>query len=231
MVSAGEGRWRSMQYLVVFLEGIITFISPCLLPMIPIYISYFAGGNERSKKRTLVNASGFVLGFTLVFLLMGVFASSVGVMLRKYHSVLNIVLGAIVIFLGLNYLGVFHLDLFSGGIEKADTKDMTFPGSVLFGTVFAVGWTPCVGTFLGSALMLAGDQETVAQGALLLVIYSLGLGIPFLISALLTDELKSVFGAVKKHYGIINKVSGWFLVAVGVLMCFGLMDKLFGMLM
>lgn len=219
-----------MQFLVVFLEGIITFISPCLLPMIPIYISYFAGGGERSKKQTFINAVGFVLGFSFVFLLMGVFASTIGGMLRKYHSILNVVFGAVVIFLGLNYIGVFHLELFNGGVGKADTKDMNFVKSVIFGIVFAVGWTPCVGTFLGSALMLAGNQETVVQGALLLIIYSLGLGIPFLISAVLIDELKSTFSIIKKHYGIINKISGIFLVAVGALMCLGIMDKLLGIL-
>ena len=219
-----------MQFVVVFLEGVITFISPCLLPMIPIYISYFAGGGERSKKRTLINAVGFVLGFTFIFVLMGVFASTIGKLLNRYHSVLNIVLGAIVIFLGLNYLGVFHLDLFKGGTSKADTKDMTFWKSVLFGVVFAVGWTPCVGTFLGSALMLAGNQETVLKGALLLVVYSLGLGMPFLVSAVLVDELKNTFNTVKKHYGIINKVSGCFLIVVGILMCLGLMDSLFRIL-
>ena len=219
-----------MQIVVVFLEGVITFISPCLLPMIPIYISYFAGGGERSKKRTLTNALGFVLGFTFICVLLGVFASTIGKLLNRYHSVLNIVLGAIVIFLGLNYLGVFHFDLFKGGANKADTKDMTFWKSVLFGVVFAVGWTPCVGTFLGSALMLAGNQETVLKGALLLVVYSLGLGIPFLISAVLVDQLKNTFNTVKKHYGIINKVSGCFLVIVGILMCLGLMDSLFRIL-
>ena len=219
-----------MQFIVVFLEGIITFISPCLLPMIPIYISYFAGGGERSKKRTLLNALGFVIGFSLIFLLMGVFASTVGGILRKYHSLLNVIFGAIVIFLGLNYIGIFHLDLFNSGVGKADTKDMNFVKSLVFGIVFAVGWTPCVGTFLGSALMLAGSQDTVLRGALLLIVYSLGLGIPFLISAVLIDELKSTFSIIKKHYGIINKISGIFLVAVGALMCLGIMDKLLGIL-
>ena len=220
-----------MQFVVVFLEGVITFISPCLLPMIPIYISYFAGGGERSRKRTLINALGFVLGFTLIFVLMGVFASTIGKLLSRYHSILNIVLGAIVIFLGLNYLGVFHFNLFNGGAGRADTKYMTFWKSVVFGIVFAVGWTPCVGTFLGSALMLAGNQKTVLKGALLLAVYSLGLGIPFLISAVLIDEMKNTFNTVKKHYGIINKVSGLFLVIVGILMCLGLMDSLLGILM
>ena len=219
-----------MQFIVVFLEGVITFISPCLLPMIPIYISYFAGGGERSKKHTLLNALGFVLGFSLIFLMMGVFASTIGGMLRKYHNLLNVVFGAIVVFLGLNYIGVFHLDLFNGGVSKADTRDMNFFKSFMFGMVFAVGWTPCVGTFLGSALMLAGSQDTVLLGALFLIVYSLGLGIPFLISAVLVDELKSTFNIVKKHYGIINKISGSFLVAVGILMCFGLMDRLLGAL-
>ena len=214
-----------MQFLVVFLEGVITFISPCLLPMIPIYISYFAGGGERSKKRTLINALGFVLGFTFIFVLMGVFASTIGKLLNRYHSILNIVLGAIVIFLGLNYLGVFHLDLFKGGAGKADTKDMTFWKSVLFGIVFAVGWTPCVGTFLGSALMLASQQGTVLKGIALLLCYSAGLGVPFVISALIIDKLRRTFDQIKKHYRQINMVCGIFLIVVGLLMASGLLGR------
>ncbi|MBQ8995021.1 MAG: cytochrome c biogenesis protein CcdA [Oscillospiraceae bacterium] len=219
-----------MQFVVVFLEGIITFISPCLLPMLPIYLSYFAGGGERNRKKTVVNAIGFILGFSLVFILMGVFASTIGTALRRYHSILNVILGGIVVFLGLNYLGVFRFNLFRGGVEKADTRQMTFAKSVLFGIVFAVGWTPCVGTFLGSALMLAGNQKTVVQGAVLLLVYSLGLGIPFLVSAILLDEVKSAIKWIKQHYSVINRVSGVFLVIVGLLMCFGWLDRVLAVL-
>jgi cytochrome c-type biogenesis protein len=219
-----------VQVIIVFLEGVITFISPCLLPMVPIYLSYFAGGGERNRKKTVLNAMGFVAGFSAVFLAMGILASTVGRLLQRYHSVLNVILGAAVIFLGLNYLGVLRLNIFRGGVGKADTHDMTVGKSFLFGTVFAVGWTPCVGTFLGSALMLAGSQETVLRGAFLLLVYSLGLGIPFLLSALLVDEVKGASKWVKRHYTWINRISGAFLILVGVLMCFGVLDRVLAFL-
>lgn len=219
-----------MQYLVVFLEGIITFLSPCLLPMIPVYITFFVGGGERSVGKTLKNASGFVLGFSLVFVLLGIFASAVGTLLRQYHTALDLITGGVVVFLGLNYLGVFRLNLFSGGVGKADTADMTFFKAVLFGVVFAVGWTPCVGTFLGSALMMAGSQGSVGKGTLMLVLYSLGLGIPFLLSAVLIDQLKSVFRWVKNNYELFNRIAGILLILVGVAMMTGWMGRLIGIL-
>jgi cytochrome c-type biogenesis protein len=219
-----------MQYLVVFLEGIITFLSPCLLPMIPVYITFFVGGGERSVGKTLKNASGFVLGFSLVFVLLGVFASAVGTLLRQYHTALDLITGGVVVFLGMNYLGVFRLNLFSGGVGKADTADMTFFKAVLFGVVFAVGWTPCVGTFLGSALMMAGSQGSVGEGTLMLVLYSLGLGIPFLLSAVLIDQLKSVFRWVKNNYELFNRIAGILLILVGVAMMTGWMGRLIGIL-
>ena len=219
-----------MQYLVVFLEGIITFLSPCLLPMIPVYITFFVGGGERSVGKTLKNASGFVLGFSLVFVLLGIFASAVGTLLRQYHTALDLITGGVVVFLGLNYLGVFRLNLFSGGVGKADTADMTFFKAVLFGVVFAVGWTPCVGTFLGSALMMAGSQGSVGKGTLMLVLYSLGLGIPFLLSAVLIDQLKSVFRWVKNNYELFNRIAGILLILVGIAMMTGWMGRLIGIL-
>ena len=219
-----------MEYLIVFLEGIITFLSPCLLPMIPVYVSFFMGGGERSAVKTVRNACGFVLGYSAVFVTLGVFASAVGTLLRRYQTVLNLVTGCIVILLGLNYLGILKWNLFSGGVGKADTSEMTFSKAVLFGIVFAVGWTPCVGTFLGSALMLAGRQGSVGKGTLMLVLYSLGLGIPFIVSALLIDQLKTLFGWVKQHYGLLNRIAGILLVIVGVLMASGLMGTVIGML-
>ena len=102
-----------MQYFIAFLEGIITFISPCLLPMIPLYVSYFAGGKERNTKKTVTNASGFILGFTIVFVLMGALAGTFGQLLTEYKKIVDIVTGAVVIFFGLNFLGVFKLNIFN----------------------------------------------------------------------------------------------------------------------
>ena len=215
-----------MQYLISFLEGIITFISPCLLPMLPIYVSYFAGG-RRSVRTTLTGALGFVLGFTLVFVAMGALAGTVGGFLKSHQTAVNIVSGVVVILFGLNFLGVLRLQLFRGGMAGGTAvRTPGFFSSVLFGLIFSLGWTPCVGAFLGSALLLASQQGSVWTGVWMLLAYSLGLGVPFMVSALLIDQLKSAFDWIKRHYEIINRVSGGFLVFIGVLMATGLLGRL-----
>ena len=219
-----------MQYLISFLEGIITFISPCLLPMLPIYISYLAGGGQRSSSRTLTCACGFVLGFTCVFVAMGAMAGTIGSFLKEYQTGVNIVSGGIVILFGLNYLGIVRLNLFRGAGRSANTKNLGFFSALIFGITFSVGWTPCVGAFLGSALMLASQQGTAAKGILMLLCYSLGLGIPFLISAVLIDQLKGAFAWIKSHYDVINRVCGILLIAVGVAMSTGTMGQLLNLL-
>lgn len=218
-----------MQFLISFLEGIITFISPCLLPMLPIYASYFAGGGERGGKRTLTNALGFVLGFTVIFTLMGALAGTLGGLLREYQTLVNILTGLVVVFFGLNFLGVFKLQLFRG-MRGGAHKDMGFFSAVLFGLVFSVGWTPCVGAFLGSALMLALQQGSMLTGILMLLCYSLGLGIPFVVSAVLIDKLKDAFRVIKQNYTVINKVCGGLLVLVGLLMMTGLFGRFLSVL-
>ena len=214
-----------MQYVISFLEGIVTFISPCLLPMLPIYISYFAGGGERTTGKTLRCAGGFVLGFTVVFVAMGALAGTLGSFLIRYQTPVNLVLGGIVVLFGLNYLGVLNLNIFKGVQGNVKTQDMNSLSAFLFGLVFSVGWTPCVGVFLGSALMLASQQGSAMVGTLMLLCYSLGLGVPFLLSAVLIDQLKGTFNFVKRNYGIINKVCGILLIVVGVLMATGLLTK------
>ena len=219
-----------MQYVISFLEGIITFISPCLLPMLPIYISYFAGGGERKTAKTVTCALGFVTGFTLMFMAMGALAGTVGSFLRQYATAVNIVSGLVVIFFGLSFLGVFNLKFFQGTRYSVDAKSMGFFPALVFGIVFSVGWTPCVGAFLGSALMLASQQGHVVEGMLMLLAYSLGLGIPFVLSAVLIDYFKSAFDWIKGHYGIINTLSGGLLILVGIAMATGLMGQLLNLL-
>ncbi len=214
-----------MQYFISFLEGIITFISPCLLPMLPIYISYFAGKGGKKTSKTLINALFFVLGFTVVFLAMGALAGSFGLFLTKYSLLVNIVTGAVVILFGLSFIGVFKLNIFKG-ISSGKIKGEGFLSSLLLGIVFSVGWTPCVGAFLGSALMLASQQGTVVKGLLLLLCYSAGLGIPFILSALLIDKLKSTFSFIKRNYKVINIISGSLLILVGILMMTGLLNRI-----
>lgn len=213
-----------MQYIVSFIEGIITFISPCLLPMLPVYLSYFAGGGERSTKKTLMGAFGFVLGFTAVFTALGALAGTLGSFLKQYETVVNIILGLIVIFFGLNYMGVFRLKLFSG-LNKTVKTDMGFFSAVLFGIVFSIGWTPCVGAFLGSALAMASGEGDIIKGIIMLLLYSMGLGVPFLLSAVLIDKLKGAFTFIKKNYKTINIICGIFLVFIGILMMTGLMNR------
>lgn len=215
-----------MQIFIAFLEGIITFISPCLLPMLPVYLSYFAGGGERTVKRTLLGASGFVAGFTVVFVAMGALAGTVGSFLKEYQTVVNIVSGLIVIFFGLNFLGVFKFNLFNGTKRSVKKDNMGFFTAALFGVVFSLGWTPCVGAFLGSALMLASQTGHVLLGMSMLLAYSLGLGIPFLLSAVLIDQLKGAFTWIKRNYTVINIISGSLLIVVGVAMATGLLDRL-----
>lgn len=214
-----------MQYLILFLEGIITFISPCLLPMLPIYVSYFAGGGSRSTRRTLTCAAGFVLGFTAVFVLMGGLAGTLGSLVHRYQTPVNLISGLIVILFGLNYLGVLRLNLFSGSRRSVDTSNLGFFSSALFGVIFSIGWTPCVGAFLGSALLIASQQGHAVEGMLMLLAYSLGLGVPFLISAVLIDQLKSTFDWVKRNYRVINLVCGSLLILIGLLMATGLLGR------
>lgn len=205
-----------------FLEGIITFISPCILPMFPIYLSYFAGqdGNKSSSK-TITNALGFVLGFTIVFVSLGAFAGTVGSALREYKEIVNIVSGSIIILFGLKFIGFIKIPKLDKNIQLPfNPSNLGFFSSVLFGIVFSIGWTPCVGVFLGSALMLAASAGGSIKGIVLLLLYSLGLALPFLISAILMEQLKSTFAFIKKNMAKISFVSGLFLILMGLLIMF-----------
>ena len=219
-----------MQYIISFLEGIITFISPCLLPMLPVYISYFGGGGERNIKTTLKNSTAFVIGFTVVFIMLGAFAGTVGSFFKNHQTVINIISGLLVIFFGLNFLGIIKLNIFKGAKNNISTDNLGFFSALIFGFIFSLGWTPCVGAFLGSALMLASQQGHMLTGMIMLLCYSLGLGIPFILSAVLIDKLKSTFDFIKKHYGIINKVCGILLIIIGIFMATGMFGKLLTLL-
>ena len=222
-----------MQYLITFLEGMITFISPCVLPMIPVYVLYFTGDNreDSSMGKTLVRALGFVLGFTLLFVALGVFAATLGSLLIRYQRMVNIVTGGVVVFFGLHYMGLLRISLLDKTMKpNVHVQAKGFFSCLLLGAVFAVGWSPCTGAFLGTAMMLAATQAGTMQGLLLLLCYSLGLGVPFVLCALLIDQLKGAFTFIKRNYGVINKACGAFLVLVGVLMMFGLMTRLSALL-
>ena len=211
-----------MQFFITFLEGIISFISPCMLPMRPLYVSYFAGGGE-TRRRVWPRALAFVLGFTAVFCLLGVFAGTLGAFLVRYSTAVNLVCGALVVLFGLGYLEIIPLT-FLRGMEKT-VEVRGFFSAMLFGVIYSVSLTPCVGAFLGSAIMLASTSGSALKGLLLLLVYSLGLGIPFVLTALTLDRLKNVFGFIKKHYRVVNIVCGVFLILVGILMMTGLMGR------
>lgn len=224
-----------MDYLLAFIEGIITFISPCLLPMLPIYVSYFAGGDvgEQSmhKHKTLMNAIGFVIGFTIVFLLLGAAAGTFGRFVKQHETGFNLLGGAVLVLFGLNFMSVIKIG-FLNHTQRFHMKTHTFNffTSILLGFVFSIGWTPCVGAFLGSALMLAANSHETYKGIVMLLLFSLGLGIPFMISAILIDSLKQTFNAIKRHYRIISILSGLLLISVGVLMMFGKLNVFLSLL-
>lgn len=218
-----------MQYLLLFFEGIITFISPCMITMIPIYVSWFAGSEDSGIKRTLINSFGFVLGFTVIFVAMGAVAGTVGSFISEHQHILNIVCGTIVALFGLSYMGLFKIKAFKGVRKRINPHNMNFWKAMLFGVIFSVGWTPCVGAFLGSALMIASVQGHILQGSAMLLVYALGLGIPFVICSILIDQLKVAFTFLKTHSRAIELICGGFLVLVGIAMAFGLFGYILGM--
>lgn len=213
-----------MDYIIAFLEGIVTFISPCLLPMLPIYISFFTGQQNQNKKKTaFINSIGFVSGFTIVFTILGAFAGTVGEFLNEYRTIVNLVSGIIVILFGLDFMEIIRIPYINNNHHlQFNTVKTGFFSSALFGVIFSIGWTPCIGTFLGSALMLAASSSDSLKGIFMLLCFSAGLGIPFIASSLLLEQLKSTFQFIKSHYRIINLISGGLLVVVGLLMATGL---------
>ena len=219
-----------VQYLLLFLEGIVTFISPCLLPMLPLYVSYFTAG-ESDRRRALINALGFVSGFTVVFIVLGAFAGLVGRLLNEYSTIINIVTGAVVIILGLNFMGIIKIGFLNRSANRsANVTNLRFMSSIVFGIVFSIGWTPCVGAFLGSALMMAARKGGTLNGILMLFVYALGLGMPFVASAVLIDQLKSAFDFIKRNYNVINKIAGALLIVMGIFMATGYMGRLLSLL-
>jgi cytochrome c-type biogenesis protein len=210
---------------LTFAEGILTFISPCILPMLPVYFIYLAGASKeesdpgaRRKNRIPVNAIGFVAGFTVLFVLLGAAASFMGSFLSEHRILLQRISGLVMVLFGLNFMGVIRLRFLNEEKRPGfNVEKMNFFRSILFGAVFGLGWTPCLGAFLGSALLLAGSSDTVLQGILLLLVYSIGLGIPFLLSSILFDSIKGAFAWINRHGRAIGILSGILLIAAGVL--------------
>ena len=212
-----------MKYLLTFLEGIFTFISPCLLPMIPIYLSYFAGGTIRSRHRTTTNAISFILGFSLVFMMMGYAAGWLFGFLGAYRKILTRLCGLVIIYFGLCYTGLFPLSFFHKNTKTA-INELNPLRSFVFGLVFSISWTPCLSAFLGTALMMVSTSSTQLEGLYMLAAYALGLGVPFLLSALLMDSIKLSWQENERMYQLIHRMSAGLLIGLGLLMSTGLFD-------
>ena len=206
-----------MEYVLTFLEGVMSFISPCVLPLLPVYISYFAGREEKKIVKTVLNSIGFVIGFSIVFILLAVFASTLGAFISSNLRTFKIAFGVINIVLGLNYIGIINIKFLNNtrGIENVPER-INFLKAILFGVIFSITWTPCVGTFLSSALMLVINSQDLIKGVILMGLYSAGLGIPFILSAVLIDSLKNGFSFVKKHYRVVKIISGLVLIGMGI---------------
>ena len=210
-----------MDYIFTFLEGVASFISPCLLPMLPIYISYFVGENDKKTSKAVINALGFVLGFSTIFLILSIFASQLGIIISNNIKYIKIIFGIIIILFGLNYMEILRIKFLNKSKEiKNNVKDLTFIKAVIFGILFSISWTPCIGTFLSSALLLVAKQQNMLEGIFLMIVYCIGLGIPFVISVLLIEKLKEMFNFIKKNYNIIKKISGIILIIMGIYIIF-----------
>jgi len=206
-------------FIFTFFEGILTFISPCILPMLPIYFIYLAGANGKNTKNTLlINSVGFVVGFTIVFVMLGATVTAIGHFLSVHKDIIRKISGVVMIAFGLNFAGILKLN-FLNMEKRIDHKiyNLNFFRSIVFGIVFGFGWSPCLGAFLGSALAMASNSSTMGGGMLLLFVYSIGLGIPFVISAIIFENIKSVLKEIQKHSRLISIISGLLLIIAGIL--------------
>lgn len=223
-----------MEYLLLFLEGMLTFLSPCILPMLPVYISYFSGGNireERDRSGAIWNTIGFVAGFTVIFTFIGAMAGTFGALIKTHQGMINFICGAIVTMFGLNYMGILKIRFLDRSFRiQYEIKKVRFASAVLFGMVFSIGWTPCVGTFLGSALMIAVYSGNTLKGIAMLLLYSAGLGVPFILCGIFIDSVKKAFAVFQTHYGLINKIAGGILVVTGISMMTGMFYKMISIL-
>ena len=214
-----------MQHLLIGVEGVLTFISPCLLPMLPIYIAYLTGqtdkDSDKQKTSLLLQAIFFVLGFTIVFILMGIFVTTIGRFVLINRTLIHFIAGSFMILLGIDYLFgnpvMNQLNIMPGSSLKQSN-------SFVFGMIFSLTWTPCVGTFLASALSYAATSSSYLESVTLLLSFSFGLGIPFILSALLLNEMNHVLTWIKQHYRIIQTVSALFLIVMGISTMFGWLE-------
>ena len=224
--------------LSALLAGALSFLSPCVLPLVPPYLCYMAGisvdqfragGNQAAvaedaaaRRAVLLSAFFFTLGFATVFVALGAGASTIGMVLRRHMDILAQVGGVIIILMGLHFLGVFRIGLFAREARfQGGGKPATISGAYVMGLAFAFGWTPCIGPVLGAILGVAAARETVGDGAALLAVYSLGLAIPFWIAAGFSGAFMRFLLRFRRHLGMVEKVMGGLLVLTGLAFIFG----------
>jgi cytochrome c-type biogenesis protein len=212
--------------LAAFLAGILSFLSPCVLPLVPGYVSLISGASveelQSSERRVLgtvmLHSITFVLGFSVVFIALGAVATGVGQVMNEYHSLLSKVAGIIVIIFGLHLTGILKIKALYADKRLHDVKGSSSAvGSFAVGFAFAFGWTPCIGPILATILVLAGAQGTVLKGIVLLAVYSLGLAVPFLLTSLGVDRFLVFYSRFRKHLHTVEVLSGILLIAIGVL--------------
>ncbi|MEO1207143.1 MAG: cytochrome c biogenesis protein CcdA [Pseudomonadota bacterium] len=220
-------------YFGVGLAGLASFLSPCVLPLVPPYLGYLGGtsidqmtsekGLENAVWRKVVLASiCFVLGFTTVFVALGAGASMAGQFIQTYKSEMSMVAGVVIILFGLHFLGVLRIPLlYTEARYQADMPGASFLGAYVIGLAFAFGWTPCVGPILATVLALAADQASLSSGVSLLLVYSLGLGIPFILAAIAIRPFLTFLTKFKRHLGTMEKIMGLILVITGILFLSG----------
>ena len=216
---------------ISFTAGVLSFLSPCVLPLIPSYVSFITGMSiddvQRSRRIALVHSLLFILGFTLIFLALGATATLVGRLLHQHRDWIGRIGGVLVIVLGLYLLGVFNIGAFARERRvHIATKPLGYLGTVLVGMAFAAGWTPCIGPILGAVLTFTASSADLNRGLILLFAYSLGLALPFLIAALMIDRFIAVFQRYRGALAWMTRASGVLLLAVGVLMITGSMTML-----
>lgn len=215
-----------------FFAGLLSFVSPCVLPLVPPYLCYIAGvsmdqftgtdNEQRAANRVFFSALAFVLGFSTIFVLLGAGASVIGQTLKQYSTILSYIAGGVIIIMGLHFLGIFRIALlYREARVNVQRKPAGLAGAYLIGLAFAFGWTPCIGPVLGTILAIAGMENSVQQGMILLTAYSLGLGVPFLLAAAFAKQFMSAMQRFKTHMGTVEKVMGGLLVLTGILFVTG----------
>ncbi|KPU43064.1 thiol:disulfide interchange protein DsbD [Oxobacter pfennigii] len=221
---------KNISLYLVFIEGMASFLSPCLLPLLPVYIGYLSGEatiGRQDKRALIINSLFFSLGLTLVFIAMGATASALGQLLNEYRYVLMKIAAVAIIVFGLFHMGILKIGfLYKEKRINAVFKKSSILNSLLFGAAFAFGWTPCIGPILSSVLFIAGTSESAAFGGYLLTIYSMGLSIPFIITAALMEYMVKKLKLIQRYSSIINTVSGIILIFLGIALYTGWLNKL-----